>query len=278
MGILLLKGIAAVAEVARQEDFGLDAVATLLRLDEDKSLYAEDSFYVQLKSSTEKLLSYSDHEIDWVVNHSLPTFIGLVSLEEGKISLYSTIYINQAVFSLCPERVDVTFGKSSIPGFFSGMEFQPWGSNGDGNTTVWLGAPVLEWTVKDIRNREWAKRTYGTLKKFLRTVQRELHLLSLQQSSVLNWSTNDTDSIEALPGLMKGHPDQLREIAERSLPLIQAMMMRVMWRKDESSRVIAKSLVDLVTALQADGIDVDSDRRLGLLFSWMHANNDASGD
>jgi len=48
----LLKGIAAVAEVTRPEDIGLDAIATLLRLDNDGNFYAEDSFVVQLKADS----------------------------------------------------------------------------------------------------------------------------------------------------------------------------------------------------------------------------------
>ena len=42
-GMLLLKGIAAVADVPRPEDFGLDAIATLLRRDSDGNSYAEDA-------------------------------------------------------------------------------------------------------------------------------------------------------------------------------------------------------------------------------------------
>lgn len=49
---LLLKGVAAVADVARPEDVGIDAIATLLRRDEDGNSYAEEGFLVQLKSSS----------------------------------------------------------------------------------------------------------------------------------------------------------------------------------------------------------------------------------
>jgi len=49
----MLNGIAAVADVPRPEGVGLDAVATLLRRDEDGDCYAEDSFVVQLKSDSE---------------------------------------------------------------------------------------------------------------------------------------------------------------------------------------------------------------------------------
>lgn len=45
LGVLLLKGIAAVPEVPRQEDVGIDAVANLLRQDPDGNSYAEDSWF-----------------------------------------------------------------------------------------------------------------------------------------------------------------------------------------------------------------------------------------
>ncbi len=48
LGILLLKGIAAIAEVPRPEDIGFDGVATLLREGEGGFLYAENSFYLQI--------------------------------------------------------------------------------------------------------------------------------------------------------------------------------------------------------------------------------------
>jgi hypothetical protein len=41
LGLLLLKGIAAVADVPRTEDVGLDAIASLLRRDEDGNCYAD---------------------------------------------------------------------------------------------------------------------------------------------------------------------------------------------------------------------------------------------
>jgi hypothetical protein len=58
--------IAAVAEVTRTEDIGLDAIATLLRLDNDGNLYAEDSFVVQLKADSVTSIQYQDHELEWL--------------------------------------------------------------------------------------------------------------------------------------------------------------------------------------------------------------------
>src|SRR6266550_3449609 len=68
LGLLLLKGIAAVADVARPEDIGLDAIATLLRRDKDGNCYAEDSFLVQLKAASVTSVQYKGHELEWFVS------------------------------------------------------------------------------------------------------------------------------------------------------------------------------------------------------------------
>src|SRR5436305_14802175 len=70
LGLLLLKGIAAVADVPRTEDIGLDAVATLLRRDADGNCYAEDGFVVQLKSYSETSIEYRHHELTWLLGQS----------------------------------------------------------------------------------------------------------------------------------------------------------------------------------------------------------------
>src|SRR5215510_13097759 len=90
LGLLLLRGIAAVADVPRTEDIGLDAVATLLRRDTDGNCYAEDSFGVQLKAISEESLEYRDHGLNWFRAQSQPIFIGRVSLADAKISLCPT--------------------------------------------------------------------------------------------------------------------------------------------------------------------------------------------
>jgi hypothetical protein len=114
LGILLLKGIAAVAEVPRTEDVGLDAVANLLRRDQDGNCYAEDGFVVQLKSHSTTLIEYREHALSWLIGQSQPVFLGRVSLSDASISLYSTLRVNQAVFARGGKNIQVCFDKSTI--------------------------------------------------------------------------------------------------------------------------------------------------------------------
>lgn len=119
LGILLLQGTAAVAPVPRQEDFGLDAVASLLRCDEDGNYYAEDSFGVQFKSASTKSIALNETGLCWLLHQELPIFIGLVSRRHARISLYTTIFVNQAALALHLKQAKLYFGVSKLPELFS---------------------------------------------------------------------------------------------------------------------------------------------------------------
>src|SRR5262249_12068748 len=98
LGVLLLRPVALVAPVPLWEDVGLDAAATLLRPEGRRRLIPEDAFGVQLKASSERVVSYPPRRgrrevgdaARWVVNLSLPFFIGSVRLKDAAIDLYPT--------------------------------------------------------------------------------------------------------------------------------------------------------------------------------------------
>jgi hypothetical protein len=267
LGLLLLKGIAAVAEVARPEDIGLDAIATLLRPDDDGNCYAEDSFVVQLKSGSAKTIEYQDHELDWLVGQSLPMFIGLVSLAESQIRLYLTIFVNHAVFALHARRVTVRFGPSNLPPFLAGQEWSAWKGESDHGATVWLGDPLLEWKLNDLVDGDWAMQTYEILKFFLALARRELDLLTFGQSSMLSWSTNELSSIKSTTGMMKGHADDLKSLAERCVPALHAILFHAinMHKGDEQHKLTVR-LLALASALRDIGVEIDPDNFFGKIY------------
>ena len=80
LGLLLLKSIAAVAPVPRPEDVGIDAVAPLLRIGPKGLLFAENSFYVQLKSDLERVIDYAGNEVRV---HNPLHVVQLIELDRG---------------------------------------------------------------------------------------------------------------------------------------------------------------------------------------------------
>lgn len=276
LGVLLLKGIAAVAEVSRQEDVGLDAIATLLRPDDDDNYYAEDTFVVQLKAESVASLRFDGHGLKWLVGQSQPVFIGLVSLSESTISLYPTIHVNHAVLALHAEWVRVKFGTSNLPAFLKGQKWMAWKGEEKNGATVWLGEPLLKWSLDEIVDKDWVNRTYATLKRFLILARREIGLLELGQCSILDWSTNDSDSIAAQTGIMKGGPDEIDSIARQSAPFLRALMVRAMSCNDNSSNALMASLVGMAASLREMGTEIDPDDLFGKVCSsiFLRDNNE----
>lgn len=268
LGLLLLKGIAAVAEVARQEDVGVDAVATLLRPDADGNRYAEESFLVQLKSESIFEIDYSGHALTWLLNQSHPMFIGRVSLADSRLSLYPTLNINAAVFALHRGDVKAHFGPSGRPPFSRGASWAAWGGKpGDPDAVeVWLGEPLVSWTLTDISNSDWADMAYKTLKRFLALAYQELYLLSIGQCSFVEWRTNIPDSIQATSEMMKGHPDEIVSLAQKCKPALRSLMMHAALKADDKQRCLMEALMPLTKALRQYGVDIDEGEVFARIF------------
>jgi len=258
LGLLLLKGVAALAEVPRTEDVGLDAVATLLRRDADGNCYAEDTFVVQLKSDSTDELRYTGHELQWLLGQSQPMFIGRISLAEARIRVYPTLRVNRAVLSLHAEQVVLRFGTSNFPAFFQGEKAASWVSGPENSATVWLGEPLLEWKLGDLTMPDWQASTYRVLKRFLPLAREELYLLTLGQSQQMNWSTNDADSIVAGWRMMKGHRDDVVKLAKAAVPALESLLALNLGMSNEEGERIALPICALFSALRAAGVTIDS--------------------
>ncbi len=262
LGLLLLKGIAAVADVPRTEDVGVDAIATLLRRDPDGNCYAEDVFVVQLKSYSETTLEYRDHELSWLLGQSQPMFIGRVSLKDSSISLYPTLHVNQAVLALNAKQVTIQFGAAKHPG----ADMFPWAGGESHSATVWLGEPLLKWTLGQAADATWLATAYELLKRFLGIARREYELLTLGQCSQLVWSTNDKDSIQSAFKMIKGHPDNLKKVAQQCIPSLHALMVSAMAMHEERGNSLMIPLLGLVAGLRDHGVDVNPSNEFARMF------------
>src|SRR5437660_6280852 len=79
LGLFLLRAVALVAPVPRQEDVGNDAFATLIRPEGSRRLLPDVSFLVQLKASSVSEVPYRGREeLAWIPSLEIPLFIGRV--------------------------------------------------------------------------------------------------------------------------------------------------------------------------------------------------------
>ena len=251
LGLLLLRGIAAAAEIPRTEDVGLDAVATLLRRATDGNCYAEDSFVVQLKSDSVTSMNYCGHQLSWFLGQSQPMFIGLVSRNDARISLHPTLKVNQAVLALHAEEVKMYFCRFDGP--------YQWAGGPANSATVWLGPPLLSWTLTEIDDEHWLASAFGILKRFLGMARREYELLSFGQCSELAWSTNEISSVRSVgPGMMKSSPESFRSLAAQCVPALNGLLLQAITMSEERGNLLAASLLSVIASLRDLGIDIES--------------------
>jgi len=249
LGVLLLKAIAAVADVPRTEDVGIDVVGTLLRRDSDGNCYAEDEFVAQLKSESETTIRYRDHELAWFLAQSQPMFIALVSKKNASIALYPTVRANQAVFALPTTQVTIHCGHN---------DRHSWVRQDDNSVAVWLGPPLLSWTLKEIDDTGWLAKAYAVFKRFLVIARGEFQLLSIGQFSTISWSTNDSDSICTFPTIVRGHPDKFRQAALQSIPALTSVMFNAISLPEGQGDALTLSLLAVAGSLRDLGVDIGS--------------------
>jgi hypothetical protein len=176
LGIFLLKSFSLVAPVPRQEDVGLDAVATLLRSD-GKLLIAEDSFCVQFKSDTERII-YKQHGVAWLKTLRLPFFIGCVDRKKLQIELFATHALSVILIEHDYQEIVLHLRPDS--------EELP----GDHVRNVGLGEPLLRWSANDLNDEGFAELAYKIMKVYLPAEQFNLRHRDIRVLRAIHWLTN----------------------------------------------------------------------------------------
>lgn len=182
LGITLLQAICAVAPIPRQEDFGLaDALATLLRRS-GRFVYAEDSFFVQFKSASEKRLDLLEDSFVAFREQDVSILIGIVSLSKTTVDLYTTgpalahpnFHEARGLVLYLKRTEDVKTGLSLD----------------DGVLRLDLGQPAASWSVRDIDDMARMTAVYTTLREHLAVDRWNRRHRTTGSARHIQWTTN----------------------------------------------------------------------------------------
>lgn len=186
LGMYLLQSVALVAPVPRTEDVGIDVVCTLLSDYNQYSYLAEDSFYVQIKSNGVNEIEYSDIEVEWLTKLKLPLFIAVVDKAETKISIYTCKRLYDAI-AMKKERsfIRLILADNEEDNVFDFVESE--------QTDIYLGIPVVEWTISDLMNDELNIRTlfFDIMKEHVRIIHEAMELYVLGCGTSYVWRKNE---------------------------------------------------------------------------------------
>ena len=242
LGVLLLKGIAAVATVPRPEDVGVDAVATLLREEEEGNLLiAEDSFFVQFKTSTDKKVKFKDHEIRWLEGLKLPYFIGSVRKEDSAIDLYAGHRLSNALIFGSYNSIELVLDPNNKT--FLGMNAATEAIKGD-YRRVNIGPPLLSWSVADLADRTFPTRAYECLKPYVETEQRNVDYRGIRYHEVMKWETGGPPEVLEPIHYQANSEDDILKVFQSIHPHLAALSLRASLTKDRSALELAVQLVD----------------------------------
>ena len=255
LGVLMMKTLAAVAEVSRSEDVGVDAICSLLRPDEDGNQYAEDTFLVQIKSASTKKVEYRGIQCEWFRNQELPFFVGLASIDSSMMQLYPLFKPWQVACVHRPKSVKIRFGDGG------------WETDSDGSAIVWTGEPLLKWTVSDSRNREWRENSYQVLKEYLQFEHSLRHFSAYGQLLDVCWKTNTKGSCARSDGVSL-NLCALQAIASDLSPILDSLMSNSIFVETASGAgaKIRQRIQDLVHSLREVGLDIDEGNRIENLY------------
>jgi hypothetical protein len=241
--VLLLKALAAVAPVPRQEDFGLDAIATLI-CEDDKGdyLFAENSFYVQFKSDSERSVKYAEHGVRWLENLRLPFFIGHVNKKESAIDLYATHRLSQIFLEEKYEEVQLHFDQVDE------------GRSVGRKRLAYIGPPLMRWSTLDVAREGFTSGAYAILKPFLVAEERNIVFRQIRYCEPIRWKTNEVPEFGKSHMLAQSNVtnEDLVKAFDMMAPSLHAIAIRAHVSKDQEAQDIVVRTIGFMRRLGFD--------------------------
>lgn len=240
LGIFLLKAVALVAPVPRQEDVGNDAFATLIRPEGSRRLIPDLSFLVQLKSASVASVSYTtSDEMAWISTLDSPLFIGRVDLKQARIELFTTLRLHQILLEDSYEGIELLLGPAAETSTMPNVR------------RANLGLPVHAWSMADVTEPDFLARSYAVLRPHVDTLRCNRFLRGIQSQRLLRWETGQppTDGGEMmLVSPQNDIADTLRDMA----PHARRLLMELHHRKRYGDLPVMLAFFDLMRRWGAD--------------------------
>ena len=145
----MLRPIAAIAPVPREEDHGIDLIATLLRR-EGRCFVAKDSIVIQVKTHTAARFAFKGDGIRWLRQLRLPYFPMVADLTTASVSLFTLNRWHHVIHAGLVDKYVFVMDDD--------MENDP------GDEFFALGDPLMRWSFADCIDPDFPNWAYSVLK------------------------------------------------------------------------------------------------------------------
>src|SRR6266567_6613098 len=193
LALELFRPIAFVAPTTRPDDFGVDAVATLFRR-ENRLLYAERSFLVQVKAASERKVKYAGRAIDWFRNLELPLYFLKVDLKTCTSMLYAPSRATRHANFRDRKEISLLFNDS------------PATLKGDG-LSAGFGAPILRWTAENAQDKAFCRNAYEVFSCWIELDTLAIHSRRFGIARQIEWETNRMPKAQEHATILQGPED-----------------------------------------------------------------------
>ena len=182
LGVFLLRRLSCtVTEVRRQDDVGIDAVATYLKPN-GRRMMARGSFFVQIKSASVGHVPFADEQIDWLFDQRLPLFFAWVA--QPSLSMAVFAFDPSAIHCIPYRRLGLHRQLHLLPGKGALAE------RADGRLDVHLGDPVLSVAAADTGDLQKLESLRGVVEAWVALAQSLVEQRRFGVFQAALWETN----------------------------------------------------------------------------------------
>jgi hypothetical protein len=263
-GLLLLRTVALVSSIPRQEDVGADAFGTLVRQEDSRRLVSDISFLVQLKAESCTSVSYDTPDaLAWITNLEIPLFIGPVRLSQCRIELFSTQRLHQILLERSYDQIHLLLDSADESSQTS-----------DGCRRANIGPPVHAWSLEDAAQGGFLTRAYEILRPHVEGMRRNRLLRGIGYLHLLKWDTGHPPTDGGV--MMLGSSDKdLQNTLREMVPHVKRLLLEIVGQRPcEDLRV----LVALVETMRRWGVDPDPEGSILRMTAWMAQRQTDAGN
>lgn len=233
--------VAFVWPVPRQEDYGVVDLACILSRDENRAVFPESAFYVQVKSN-EQDLAFSEDEARWISRHmSNPLFVAFVDKKADTLTLFSCSRVLRALL-IRSQPKHIAFKLGPPP---AGTEHTNLRAEADRATAeIYAGPPIFRQTLSEIEADSGPLRTVLRAWIALDAVMLANRALSGLTSAIYQtWELNEVPTVIVTESLIGPN----YEVGERAIaPVLTSLAHNY---RDAKNRDKLDAVLPLMKAL-----------------------------
>ena len=194
------------------------------------------TFYkISLRKSVSQI-KYSDEEVAWLYGLEIPFFIGSVDRGSNSIRLFCCHRLSDALITnFSRKRLVLRLAEEDKPDEFVASDVDD----------VFVGPPILEWSMSDVTEDGMKTLFYDICKSHVGTFREAIEHRRVGHSPYIVWKTNEHPKIKGWKSACSFPPgEQIEPIADLMMPYVSAMLDESLRARDPRWLLEIKRLID----------------------------------